>query len=375
MANNRIFYAIQQLGFEGITTGGGYQAAFGVQSVGMTTNFNLTQVFEYGQIAIYENIEGIPDVEITASKVLDGQPLLYHLATVDAGPSPTLSGRSSAKCKVAMSIFDDTADNVAGAALQIVEHSGMFVSSLNYSFTVDDIFAENVTLVGNDRLWKLDSNVVNPIATGRQNSMSFPGDGEFANNDHTPIGVGGVNRKENLIMSGVSPDYCLIPLDVFGTQVNGINNLNDSNRARISSITVSADLGREEINELGRRSPFTRYVTFPLEVTSQFEVTSHSGDLVSATEEGILTTGSTTCDDLGNLSDRTIRLATCEGTRIYLGTKNKLSSVNYGGGDAGGGNVTATYAYTTFNDFTVVHSGDPNSSGAAWWIARSAYLT
>ena len=176
-------------------------------------------------------------------------------------------------------------------------------------------------------------------------------------------------------MSGVSPDYCLIPLDVFGTQVNGINNLNDSNRARISSITVSADLGREEINELGRRSPFTRYVTFPLEVTSQFEVTSHSGDLVSATEEGILTTGSTTCDDLGNLSDRTILLATCEGTRIYLGTKNKLSSVNYGGGDAGGGNVTATYAYTTFNDFTVVHSGDPNSSGAAWWIARSAYLT
>jgi len=41
-----------------------------------------------------------------------------------------------------------------------------------------------------------------------------------------------------------------------------------------------------------------------------------------------------------------------------LGTKNKLASVNYGGGDAGGGNVTVTYSYTTFNDFTVMHPHD-----------------
>ena len=64
--------------------------------------------------------------------------------------------------------------------------------------------------------------------------------------------------------------------------------------------------------------------------------------------------------------DRTIRVATCEGTRIYLGRKNKLSSVNYSGGDAGGGNVSVSYTFTTFNDFTVMHSGDPHSNGTTW---------
>ena len=56
---------------------------------------------------------------------------------------------------------------------------------------------------------------------------------------------------------------------------------------------------------------------------------------------------------------------------IYLGEKNKLASVNYGGGDAGGGNVTVSYSYTTFNDFTVLHPEDPNASGAEWWANRS----
>jgi len=52
MANNRLFYAIQQLGFDGVVDVDGYTAAHGVQSVGMTTNFSLDQVFELGQLAI-----------------------------------------------------------------------------------------------------------------------------------------------------------------------------------------------------------------------------------------------------------------------------------------------------------------------------------
>ena len=55
--------------------------AHGVQSVGITTTFNLEQVFELGQLAIYENVEGTPDVEVTMSKVLDGYIPLFCLAT------------------------------------------------------------------------------------------------------------------------------------------------------------------------------------------------------------------------------------------------------------------------------------------------------
>ena len=67
MANNRIFYAVQQVGLKpdgGYYHADAFRALHGVQSVGMTTNFNLSQVFELGQISIYENIEDIPDVEV-----------------------------------------------------------------------------------------------------------------------------------------------------------------------------------------------------------------------------------------------------------------------------------------------------------------------
>ena len=43
------------------------------------------------------------------------------------------------------------------------------------------------------------------------------------------------------------------------------------------------------------------------------------------------------------LTPEAIRVVTCEGTAIYLGNQNKLASVSYGGGDAGGGNVTVSY--------------------------------
>ena len=49
---------------------------------------------------------------------------------------------------------------------------------------------------------------------------------------------------------------------------------------------------------------------------------------------------------------------------INLGTKNKLSSVSYSGGDTGGGNATCTYSYSTFNDLKVDGGGAYYTSGS-----------
>jgi hypothetical protein len=67
----------------------------GLQSIGVTTNFNLEQIFELGQLSLYENREDIPEIEVTFEKVLDGYPLVYHLGTVDS-TNPTLPGRANA---------------------------------------------------------------------------------------------------------------------------------------------------------------------------------------------------------------------------------------------------------------------------------------
>lgn len=402
--NNRIFYACQQVGLlaDGDRTGTP-AAVHGVQSVGITTNFNLSQVFELGQISIYENIEDIPDVEVSMTKVLDGTPPIYLLATKGSA-SPSLSGRQNQKSVFVLGIWPDTNDSANGSPNSQVECSGMFVSSLAYNFPLEDNFTEDVTLVGNHKIWHRDTRVIDGGATANAyGAPSLPDfTGAFSDAGEDPSGLttgGGVNRRENLLFGSVNlaldpagsgldskdyhrdPDLCCLPREIHGITASGTNekDANGNFGAHISNITVSCDLGREQILELGRKAPYTRYATFPIEVTTEFEITAISGDMISATEEGILSGtggGAGGCSaDSGNLTDATIRVATCEGTRIYLGKKNKLASVNYAGGDAGGGNATVTYTFTTFNDMTVMHQYDVDGEAAGWWSNRGAYLS
>lgn len=387
--NKRVFYAAKQLALRpDATAGGTATVVHGVQSGSIQTNFNLSQVFEWGQISIFENIEDIPDVQISLTKVLDGYPLLYVLSTRNA-TSPSLAGRGNDKVIATISYYSDTANSAAGNALSAVECSGMFISTIAYNFPLDDNFTEDVTLVGNDKVWKNDAKILN--ATDAARSAAIVATGGFPSNADAPIGQGGVNRRQDMQFaiqvtgaqnSGdlngylADADCTILPYQVFGISSSGVNNRSDGQSfdAHVQSISVSTDLGREAINELGRKSPYHRFATFPVEVTCDVEVISTSGDMVSATENGILTTSSAACQDGGNLSNATIRIATCEGTRLYLGLKNKLQSIQVGGGDSGGGNETITYSFSNFNDLTVMHSGDPNASGATWWANRRNYL-
>lgn len=397
---NRIYFANQQVAFkrDGAQGAASYTPARGVQSVAVTTTFNLEQAFELGQLAIYENIEGVPDIEITCTKVLDGYPLLYHLATDRAAghnTAPTLAGRSNAKCIVALGVWPDTDDSAVGASQNQMESSGLFTSSVSYNFPLEDNFTEDITLVGNNKGWRSIGSASETVSCANPPWSIANADGFFSGNDDAPKAsggadtargsgqYGGVNRRENLAFATATAadaggvDYTHLPTEIPGVDANGWLSPKDSNNvAHVQSITVSTDLGREELFELGTRQPYARVVTFPVEVTCDIEVLSISGDMIDALADGCAGSTLDPCTGVvDNLSNQSIRIATCEGTRIFLGDKNKLASVNYGGGDAGGGNVTVSYSYTTFNDFTVVHPQDPDASGAAWWAARANYLT
>jgi len=342
--NRRVYYAIQQVK---IGNGNSATAVHGLQSVGITTNFNLEQVFELGQLEIYQNVEEVPDVEVTLNKVLDGYPLIYVLATEKGDPgsdNATLSGRQNARANVELSIFNDNKNSATGDSQTSVLCGGMYVSSVSYTFPVDGNFTEDVTLVGNDKVWGA--------------AVS----GAFTNNDDSPLASTKVGRRQYLNVSN-----CRFPSQIPGIDESGVIGSKVAGSgfgAHFQNITVSCDLGREAINELGSFAPYHRYVTFPVEVTSEFEVVaSEEGDQIQASEEGYYGadgtayTGTGACDYRFNLLDQGVYLETCEGTRINLGRKNKLTSVNYTGGDTGGGNVTVSYSYTTYNDFTVAHSG------------------
>jgi hypothetical protein len=244
---------------------------------------------------------------------------------------------------MAMSIFGDTQDSASGVPQTEVNMSGLFCSALTYTFPAEGSCTESVTLLGNHKVWK---------------SSSFTFTGTIFDNTDVPLaltqGSGGVQRRENVIFSDLNGT--LLPggtNGIPGISSSGTNEkTGDVFGAHVQNITISSDLGRTNLVELGRRLPYFRYVEFPTEVTCDIEVLSIGGDQISATEEGVLGDGN-------NLPAHTIQVLLDEGTNINLGTQNKLSNVTYGGGDTGGGNDTTTYSYTTFNEMVVVHPEDP----------------
>jgi hypothetical protein len=117
-------------------------------------------------------------------------------------------------------------------------------------------------------------------------------------------------------------------------------------------------LGRDDLLELGRKAPYYRAPNYPVEVTCEIEVIAVSGDFVTAYETGKPSFNGTP-DEGNNTTEEVIFIQLQDTTVFNLGSKNRLSSITYGGGDAGGGNATITYSYSTWNDLIVSQQYDP----------------
>tara|TARA_Y100000385_G_scaffold60759_1_gene59251 strand:+ start:7993 stop:8985 length:993 start_codon:yes stop_codon:yes gene_type:complete len=322
MANNRIFYATQAVSIvpkddDGTEFSSQY-AAQGVQSVGLTTNYNLEQVFQLGQLEIYDQVEDIPEVEMTINKNIDGSAPLYLLcmggsAGIAGASGKTLPALANNKMDAFLTVYPDTASAASGAYEKGAKMTDMYLSSVSFTFPVDGISTEDVTLVGNAKTW----GDTDPAFTNQYGSKTAP-----------------------RVAQRYSIDVSSLPYS-----------------SRVQSVTMSTDFGREAINELGTMKPYYRYVNFPVEVTCEIEVIALDGDGVEAADA---TTCNTRLNNVG--TGDTIAITVCGETAgdsltVNLGTKNKISSVNYSGGDTGGGNASITYSYQTFNDFIVTGAG------------------
>lgn len=349
MPNNRIFYACQAVAIaksgQPTNSGNEFRIMKGVQSVGLNTNFTLEQVFELGQVELYSNEEEIAEVEVTIEKVIDGEPLLYLQAVGNVGKTSIVSAANS-RSDVYLALYEDSSTSILGGSGcgSVVVCSGMFVSSVSYTYPVDGNATESLTLVGNDKFWnsQVPQIVGNAITRYLQDNTE---DDEFdvANAGFPP--VSGIIRRRGVNILGST-----IPPEVLSQKHQGSTIVGNQvlPSGGIQSITVSADFGRENQLELGRFGPYNRYATFPFEVTCEFEVNATSGDLISVSGFG------------NNLTDRSIIIRDLAGTVLNLGTKNKLSSIAYSGGDTGGGIATITFSFSTFNSLTV------NGGGAYW---------
>lgn len=332
--NNRIFWACQAVGLarDGSQS---FTPIHGLTSVGTTANFNLETFYEVGQLAAYDIWSDVPSVEVTLEKNMDGYPLIYHLATPQATDS-AINGRCPLKSIMALSIFADVVASASGTPLNECQLSGLYVSSLSYTWPVEGNSVESVSLVGNNMTWK-------PGA-----SAAFTG--QLFDNTDQPFGLavsGGIQRREDIIYAGQA-NITLLPSDIPGISSSGTQtaNADGSFPVHVQSISISADLGKEEINELGHKAPYYRYTSYPIDVTTAIEVICTSGHMISAVEGT-------------ELSNRTIQVVTRDSTKVNTGSRNKLQSVQYGGGGTDGSNATMTFTYITQNALTVTHALDP----------------
>lgn len=337
MANKRVYYATQIVQLQPVAANstndgftpdtGGYVTPQGLQSVGMTTNFNLETLFQLGQQDLYDLVEGIPEIEVTLQKTLDGSRPLYLLCmggTAGGGSGSNIGNLANNRVNFKLGVYQDTQTAAAGNSQTAVSCTGMYLSSIAYNLPLDGFATEDVTLVGNHKEWANASTTTNWTEANPKTAKHAV-------------------RRINVNIQGSD-----IPADIPGGK-----------NAHFQSISVNANLGREAINELGRMAPYARYVKFPLEVTSEFVVTATEVDKVKADD---FLSNTSSCQLSKNLTDRTINVQICgTGTgdtmTIGLGGKNKLTSVNYTGGGTGGDNATITYSYQTYNYLTVSVAG------------------
>ena len=288
---NRIYYAVQAVQMQGVNGPGidssaddvgSFRSVFGVQSVGISTNFNLENVFQLGEFDTYDVLDDNPEIEVTLNKIIDYTDPLYVLACGGAANPPSTTGKNvlevaSRRCNVRLFVGSDVDhQNVTGTMPFVVKMTGMYLSSVTYTFATDGNFTEEVTLVGNNKVWYNNSDALTGnTATGEQIHPT-PGTTTGFNN----LRATGVARRWNLdlatsvLPSGTTSWDGGIVLPHDGTKF--VN-------PHITSLTVSCDLGREPLFQLGSRNPYTRFVHVPLEVTSEFEVVATEHD-VSASD-------------------------------------------------------------------------------------------
>lgn len=361
---------------------GRWEVVRGVQSVGITTNFLTEQAFQLGQVELYQVSERQPEIEATIEKVLDGTKPLFLMFTDPAYNVGIVSKLASYRSDIAFGIYADTQTRAEGNPRSLLTLSGFYLSSVTYTFPVDGAATEQITAVGNDKLWALldttvsghadaissastnagvDAEAPEGIPLGAFSGLQELAGGTATANLTTVIGSGVQRREEVQIARSV------LPRDIPGCsgqatdtiQASGVGGVSGVTITRvwantdriiehIQSITISVDFGREDIFELGSKRPFAKTAQFPLQTSCAIEVISAEGDLIDAS-------AGSDCGSDNLQQNNTVIIRTCDGLQVDLGDSMFLESVEQAGGGTDGGNLTVTYNYVGYNVFNVTH--------------------
>lgn len=310
MGNKRVFYACQGVCFNN-------EPVEGVQSITLDTQQDIIDVDNWGSLDI-DYVPNYPAVTVNMTRVMStGQKLLYSGTLLD-----NINTHSHNLC---LFIGKDTKGSLAKTTgedddVYNIHLSGVSINSVEYNFAVDGNFTETLNFICYDKSFN-----------------TCPVEATVFSNLRTSTNVA---RRQSFSTDIIAPG--LLP--------NGL---------RISNVSISASFGITDIKEFGMNvsNPvgLYRYATLPIVSNCSVEcIADGSGlDFYDFNTSGI----DHFCEFTGlNKSLVPLSFNLCPGlVDIDLGT-GILESVNYGGGDTGGGNVAVSLDFSSKNNFTVTRS-------------------
>ena len=335
MASNRVYYAVQRAtltrcnaagvtaitGSDAETTAYPAMASSMIQSVGISSSLDYEQIFELGRLQIFQNVEGIPSVEITVERALA---VNHRQASIDAtypeGTMWHLAGNSTTAAAAQRFNLNmqTAADEGTLTPEGFVKCTGLYMSNYTLNFNLEGASTESATFVGNDIKWSTGS--IAEVA-GLASSAAIQ---SYIAHPDTNSGV--LDRK------------------TFTGGTIGIGGL--------QSATFSVSMDREDLLELGSKTPYFRAASFPVETTLEIEYIAGKDANGTTIDESALNSG---CDVGAGISSGDHIKA---GNRTFqFGSMNWTGS-SYSGGDAGGGNATISFNYQGFNFLEINENTD-----------------
>jgi len=322
MGNKRVFYACQGLMLDG-------KPLYGVQSVSVRTEQNTNVVENWGSLHISGVAVDTPRTTITISRIIASPGTGVPQGTgiyggIDSGDLGSISENHSRR--LCLFVSDDTQPGVSERTTdgvsqlsdntRVISFKDSSINSLSYNISVDGFLTENTEIIAYNKEF-------NPASGCPSKNMDF-----------------NKNIKGNPI------------------QRQDISSFNFSNKVpsgAIQDLTISIPFNIQTVDEFGtalsRHSKTYRYATFPIastvSVTAIYQNTNRFDNYMFAEPTG---TNTTTCDEMPpDFPQMTgLNISTCSNFGVSL-SNCILQSIDYGGGDAGGGHATLTYDFVCYN--------------------------
>ena len=319
MGNKRVFYACQGLMLDG-------KPLYGVQNVSVRTEQNNNVVESWGSLNISGVAVDTPRSTITISRIIaspnSGVPQgggIY--GPIVSGKLQTISENHSRR--LCLFVSDDTQPGISERAtegvsvandnVRSISFKDSSINSLSYSISVDGFLAENTEIIAYNKV---------------HNGSGCP----IGNMDFGKIKGHPIQRQD-------------------------INSLNFSDKVpsgAIQDINISIPFNIQTVDEFGtalsRHSKGYRFPTLPitstLSVAAIYQNTNRFDNYTFAEPTGTTSTCDNMPPDFPQVTG--ISFFACSGFGVNLGNCI-LQSIDYGGGDAGGGNATLTYDFVCYN--------------------------